>query len=148
MCLVVDARGHEADRRGREGFSAVAAEHANTFVSEGFTALFAMLKKELGDEYFAKAQNHLRQLKFRGGVLVSVELGKGSKGASYTLRKPPDRKQSWMSRILAQTPPVYSFHFHPRDESGARIHFLKSDKSSPLSGRLNSKSDQAAWTAG
>ena len=25
-----------------------------------------------------------------------------------------------MSRILAQTPPVYSFHFHPRDESGAR----------------------------
>ena len=51
----------------------VAAEHANRFESEGFTALFAMLKKESGDEYFAKVQNHLGQLKFRGGVLVSAE---------------------------------------------------------------------------
>src|SRR5260370_9372882 len=98
----------------------VAAEHANRLESEGFTALFAMLKKELGDEYFAKVQNHLRQLKFRGGVLVSAELGKGSKGTNYILRKPPDRKQSWMNRILAQARPVYSFHLHPRDESGAR----------------------------
>ncbi len=98
----------------------VAAEHANRFESEGFTALFAMLKKELGDEYFAKVQNHLGQLKFRGGVLVSAELGKGSKGTNYILRKPPDRKQSWMNRILAQARPVYSFHLHPRDESGAR----------------------------
>jgi len=98
----------------------VATEHANRFESEGFIALFAMLKKELGDEYFAKVQNHLRQLKFRGGVLVSAELGKGSKGTNYILRKPPDRKQSWMNRILAQARPVYSFHLHPRDESGAR----------------------------
>ena len=98
----------------------VAAEHANGFQSEGFTVLFAMLKKELGDEYFAKVQNHLRQLKFRGGILVSAELGKGNKGTNYILRKPPDRRQSWLNRILAQPPAVYSFHLHPRDENGAR----------------------------
>jgi hypothetical protein len=31
----------------------VADEHAHKFESEGFTAFFAMLTKELGDEYFA-----------------------------------------------------------------------------------------------
>ena len=43
----------------------IADEHADKFESEGFTAFFAMIKKELGDEYFASVQNHLRELKFR-----------------------------------------------------------------------------------
>jgi DNA mismatch repair ATPase MutS len=98
----------------------VADEHAHKFESEGFTAFFAMLTKELGDEYFASVQNHLRRLKFRGGVLISAELGKGNKGTNYILRKPNDRKENWMERILAERPPVYTFHLHPRDESGAR----------------------------
>ena len=54
----------------------IADEHADEFESEGFTAFFAMLKRELGDEYFASVQNHLRRLKFREGVLISAELGK------------------------------------------------------------------------
>ena len=58
------------------------------FRSEGFTVFFAMLKRELDDEYFASVQNHLRQLKFREGVLISAELGKGNKGTNYILRKP------------------------------------------------------------
>ena len=66
----------------------IADEHADQFESEGFTAFFAMLKKELGDEYFASVQNHLRELKFRDGVLISAELGKGNKGTNYVLRKP------------------------------------------------------------
>jgi DNA mismatch repair ATPase MutS len=98
----------------------IADEHSDEFDSEGFTVFFAMLKKELWDEYFASVQDHLRQLKFRGGVLMSAELGKGSKGINYILRKPQDRKESWMKRILEQKPPVYTFHLHPRDESGAR----------------------------
>ena len=97
----------------------VADEHAGRFESEGFTALFAMIRKELGDDYFGSVQNHLRKLKFRGGVLLSAELGRGNKGTNYVLRKSPE-KQSWMKRIFAEGSAVYTFYLHPRDESGAK----------------------------
>lgn len=97
----------------------IADEHADSFQSEGFTALFATLTKELGDEYFATIQTHLKQLKFRDGVLISAEVGKGNKGTNYVLRKPL-RKESWIEWIFGEVPRSYSFHLHPRDESGAR----------------------------
>ncbi len=65
----------------------IADEHADQFQSEGFTIFFAMLKRELDDEYFATVQKHLRQLKFRDGVLISAELGPGNKGTNYTTSK-------------------------------------------------------------
>ncbi|MGI6285575.1 hypothetical protein SEF58_07125 [Neomoorella humiferrea] len=98
----------------------IADEHAGKFKSEGFTAFFRMLNKELSDEYFASIQNHLRELKFREGVLISAELGKGNKGINYILRKPQDKKQSWIERVFTQKPPVYTFSIADRDESGAR----------------------------
>jgi DNA mismatch repair ATPase MutS len=98
----------------------IADEHADQFQSEGFTIFFAMLRRELDDEYFATVQKHLRQLKFRDGVLISAELGPGNKGTNYTLRKPHHRKESWIDRILEQKPRSYTFHLHPRDESGAK----------------------------
>ena len=99
---------------------ALADEHADKFDSEGFTALFEMLKRELGDEYFACLQTHLKELKFRDGVLISAELGKGNKGTNYVLRKPHDKKQSWMERIFGRKAPVFSFTLAPRDEAGAQ----------------------------
>jgi DNA mismatch repair ATPase MutS len=98
----------------------IADEYADQFESEGFARFFVMLKKELSDEYFASIQNHLRELKFREGVLISAELGKGNKGINYTLRKSQDKKQSWIERIFAKKTPVYTFNLHPRDENGAR----------------------------
>jgi len=98
----------------------IADDHADKFESEGFTAFFAMLNKELDDEYFASVQNHLRELEFRAGVLISAELGKGNKGTHYILRKSPNKKQSWMKRIFATKPPVYTFYIADRDENGAR----------------------------
>ena len=97
----------------------IADEHADAFQSEGFTTFFSMLKRELADDYFTIVQEHLRQLKFRDGVLISAELGKGNKGDNYVLRKPL-RKESWIERFLGDGAPSYSFHLHPRDESGAR----------------------------
>ena len=38
----------------------IADEHADKFESEGFRAFFAMLEKELDDEYFASVQHHLK----------------------------------------------------------------------------------------
>ena len=98
----------------------IADKQAERFESEGFTAFFAMLRRELGDEYFASVEEHLRALKFRGGVLISAELGKGNKGTNYVLRMSQEKEQGWSKRILAQKPPVYTFHIHPRDQSGAR----------------------------
>jgi hypothetical protein len=94
--------------------------HAGKFVSEGWTALYGILKRELDDEYFASVQYHLGRLKFRHGALVSADLGKGNKGDQYVLRKPPDRSETWWTRLFTQQPPTFSFTLHPRDEAGAR----------------------------
>src|SRR6266508_4426990 len=79
-----------------------------------------MLNKGLSDDYFASLQNHLRQLQFRDGVLISAELGEENKSTNYMLRKPNEKKQNWMEQILAKRPPVYTFYIADRDESGAR----------------------------
>jgi DNA mismatch repair ATPase MutS len=99
----------------------IADEHADKFGSEGFTAFFAMIRRELDDEYFGILQDHLRELKFRNGVLISAELGEGNEGTHYILRKPNEKKESWMERIFAKRPPVYTFSLHPRDEAGGRF---------------------------
>ncbi len=98
----------------------LAEEHADAFDSEGFTAFFAMLNRELSDDYFASVQQHLRALKFPHGVLISAELGQGNKGTKYVLRQPPDKKQHWVARLFAEKPPTYGFTIDDRDESGAQ----------------------------
>src|SRR4029077_2756074 len=97
----------------------IADEYADAFQSEGFRTFLSMLKRELADDYFKIVQEHLRQLKFRDGVLISAELGQGNKGSNYVLRKPL-RKENWIERILGESTPSYSFHLYPRDESGAK----------------------------
>jgi DNA mismatch repair ATPase MutS len=98
----------------------VASIHAAKFESEGFLRLFASLRAELDDAYFATVQGHLRKLQFRHGILVSARLGKGNKGVDYVLRNPRGPSGSWLTRLLAKGPPSYTFHLHPRDEGGAR----------------------------
>ena len=98
----------------------IADEHADKFESEGFTVFFAMLKQELGDEYFVRVQEHLRELKFNDGVLISAELEKGNKGSNYILHKWQGKNLSWLQRLFAPKPPGYTIQIHERDESGAR----------------------------
>ncbi len=98
----------------------IADENADKFTSEGFTRFFAMIKKELDDEYFAIVENHLIQLKFPDGVLMSARLGKGNEGTDYVLRLPHRRKRNLVKDILAQRNPYYSFAISDRDEAGAR----------------------------
>ena len=52
------------------------------FRSEGFRRLFEMFTSELGDEYLSIVEEHLERLQFRSGVLMSAELGKGTKASS------------------------------------------------------------------
>jgi DNA mismatch repair ATPase MutS len=100
----------------------IADDHDDKFESEGFSAFFAMLKKELGDEYIDSVQSHLRELKLEDGVLISADLGKGNKGTNYILRKhkSQDKKRSWLQQIFARKAPAYAFYISDRDESGLR----------------------------
>jgi DNA mismatch repair ATPase MutS len=93
--------------------------NAQRFSSEGFKTLFAMLDRELKDDYFISIEDHLNRLKFRDGVLISAALGKGNKGADYTLRRPKDRAKSWITRLMTPKAPAYTWRLPPRDESGA-----------------------------
>jgi len=95
--------------------------HSAKFASSGFRAFFAMLQRELDDQYFAIVQAHLSRLKFRHGVLIRAEIGKGNKGANYMLRKPNDETRSWIQHLFVKGPPAYTFRLHERDENGARM---------------------------
>lgn len=95
-------------------------EHGHLFRSEAFTALFAMLRSELGDDYFEIIQNHLRRLEFKEGVLISAELGKGNQGINYVLRRPHVERQGWFGRVFSHKTRTYSFRIADRDESGMR----------------------------
>lgn len=103
----------------------IADAHCGEFRSEGFVRLFGMLKKELDDEYFRTVEVHLKELEFEDGVLISAELGKGSKGINYVLRRTHEEKPSWLRRMLNNVPlpmirgkPPYSFEIADRDEAG------------------------------
>jgi DNA mismatch repair ATPase MutS len=98
----------------------IADEHASRFESEGFVKFFAMIKQELGDDYFVIVEDHLRRLRFRNGVLLSAKLGRGNEGADYVLRRLNHHGQHWMKRVIAKRSRVYSFTLHPRDDHGAR----------------------------
>ncbi|MGO9025186.1 MAG: MutS-related protein [Beijerinckiaceae bacterium] len=95
----------------------LADQRSGLFASEGWRAFFAILQKELSDDFFAKAQYHLGQLKFRNGVLLSARLGKGNKGMPYLLRQQPDLG-GWFTRLFAPRQRVFSFSLNPRDENG------------------------------
>ena len=99
----------------------IAEEHARKFESEGLTAFFAMIERELSNEYLTGIQNHLTELSFRRGVLLSAELGEGNVGTNYTLRQTHGKKLNWLKRILGQGPPAHTFRLHERDDAGARI---------------------------
>ena len=99
----------------------VADAHAHRFESEGLRTLVATLDNQLTDEYFASVDGHLAELKFRGGVLESAELGEGNAGTHYVLRQRRDKGPAWLARLLGRVPPGYTFHLHPRDEVGPRI---------------------------
>jgi hypothetical protein len=97
---------------------AVADEHAGAFRSDGFVRLFAMLQAELDDAYFETLAHHLKELRFRRGVLMSAELGRGNKGRRYVLRRL--RELRWSDRLSLRGRPGYTFQIADRDEGGFR----------------------------
>lgn len=98
----------------------IADKHAAQFQSEGFARFFAMIQAELDDDYFALVREHLRELAFNDGVLLSAVLGQGNEGGDYVLRKAHKNDLNWLERIFAPRTAVFTYRLHPRDDHGAR----------------------------
>jgi DNA mismatch repair ATPase MutS len=98
----------------------IADEQAPRFTSQGFTRFFAMIRRELDDDFFTEAEAHLGELKFRSGVLLGADLGPGAEANRYILRK-TDRSQPWIKQIFSSKQRECSFRLPPRDNAGARI---------------------------
>jgi hypothetical protein len=99
----------------------IAEEVASRFDSEAFTAMFAMIRKELNDAYLGSIQDHLSELKFRKGVMMSAELGARNEGTHYVLRRSRENEPRWFLRLLGKGRAGYTFHVDSRDETGLRI---------------------------
>lgn len=104
--------------------------HAASFTSDAFQTFFRTITDNLDGPYFSRVQHHLKQLRFRDGVLLSARLGPGNTGTDYvllrTLRPQRNRFIRWLLRLLRRHPPGLRYELNPRDESGAqalsRIH--------------------------
>jgi len=96
-------------------------EHAGQFSSDGLRALFATVRRELDDEYFDEVGHHLKQLRFRGGTLISARLDRDNSGTGFVLRAPARARRRWTERLGIGPRTVYSFTIPPRDEAGSRI---------------------------
>jgi MutS domain V len=99
----------------------IADQHAGQFSSDGLRALFATLHSELDDEYFEEVSYHLKQLRFRAGVLISAELDRDNSGINFVLRASGDGRRRWAERLGIGPRSSYSFTLSPRDEAGANI---------------------------
>lgn len=99
----------------------LARTHAAGFESKGFTDLLSMLQREFDDTFAASVDRHLKELRFRGGLLLSARLGESGEGTDYVLRRDGGRPKSWLARLVHRGSRAYSFRLHERDEAGARI---------------------------
>ncbi|MGH3401608.1 MAG: MutS-related protein [Streptosporangiaceae bacterium] len=97
----------------------VADRHADSFSSEGFTALLASLQHDLDDDYLETLTGHLRQLRFRNGELMSARLDRDNSGIGYVLRSGTARR-GWKERVGIEPRTVCSFTIPPRDEAGGQ----------------------------
>jgi hypothetical protein len=99
----------------------IADDHAEKFRSDGLKTLFATLQRELDDQYFEEISFHLKQLRFRAGVLISAELDRDNSGINFVLRAPGEGRRQWRERLGIGPRTTYSFTLPPRDEAGGQI---------------------------
>jgi DNA mismatch repair ATPase MutS len=125
----------------------IADSHARQFASEGWTVFFAMLKRDLDDDYLAVVKHHLERLKFRSGLmLLSAELGSANKGNRYVLHQASEDRSwtwwNWFRRLFASKSPIHSFELHSRDEAGAQaLRTIRNRGLAPVADALGQSAD-------
>jgi hypothetical protein len=99
----------------------IADDHALDFRSDGIRRLFTTLQHDLDDDYFGEVSDHLKRLRFRGGVLISARLDADNSPAGLVLRAPGEERRRWAERLGIGPRNTYSFTLSPRDEAGGQI---------------------------
>lgn len=99
----------------------LARARGGQFRSEGLATMFAMLVRELDDDYIAQVKADLADLEFHRGELMSVQLGTYLSGIGHTLRKPRVVAHPLLDKLLGTGLPSRSFRIADRDEAGGRI---------------------------
>jgi len=79
-----------------------------------------MIRTELDDDHSCTIENHLQELEFPRGVLLSARLGQGNEGDRYVLRKPEGRSGGWVHDMLIRRNASYGLCINPRDEGATR----------------------------
>lgn len=97
----------------------IAAQHAAGFTSDGFVRFFARMDAELDDDYFRLMAHHLGELRFRGGLLMSAQLGEANQGVGHLLRMPRRENRGLLKRAWVKKP-AYTMTIPERDEAGFR----------------------------
>jgi MutS domain V len=122
----------------------IAERQSGLFSSAGFTALFAALRTELDDAYFNAVDDHLRVLRFSGGLLVSVQLDSSNKGTGYTLRRVAGGRGGLRGLLSAADGPAgYELVVPDRDVSGKQsISSLRDHALELVAGTLAGACDQ------
>ncbi|WP_241721816.1 DNA mismatch repair protein MutS [Raoultella sp. HC6] len=98
----------------------IAEKNLSHFESPGMARLFSMLIQELNEVYLGVIEEHLKQMTFKKGILMSARLGVGNRGEEYILRQPNPPTQGWLRRFFAKKPERYTVQIAPRDENGFR----------------------------
>ncbi|MER3436527.1 MAG: DNA mismatch repair protein MutS [Chloroflexota bacterium] len=120
---------------------AIADAYGPRFRSEGFAQFFAMLQRELDDDYFARIAQHLSELKLNKGIFMSAGLGPGNKPARQILHQAP--RQTWLQRLIGTGQASYSFTVPDRDESGFRsLEILQGKGLNSVANALAQSADQ------
>lgn len=88
---------------------ALADREAGTFHSGGLRRFVGMIQSELDDDYLALVQKQLGALQLRQGMVVSAQLGRGNKGARYTLQQPPSHRPGWREFLPLPEPDAFTF---------------------------------------
>ena len=96
--------------------------HAREFESEGFKALFAVLREELSDDYLQSVRDLLSGLEAMDGTLIGAELGRGNKGTGYALCRQQDKRQARMGRVFGRSEArQYTFTLDVNDQTGSEM---------------------------
>jgi DNA mismatch repair ATPase MutS len=98
----------------------IADQNGAEFRSEGFTRFFETIQRELDDDYFGEVHNHLRRLRFSGGVLATARLGKRGQGVEYVLHEPHRNHRILRFLDPSVKRPSFSYKVPARDEAGGQ----------------------------
>ena len=93
----------------------IADENVSVFRSAGFARFCVTVQDELDDAYLGQLEEHIRLLRFRGGVSINGRLGSHNAGTDLRLIRPAAR--SWQRLLRRDQRRSYTIHVNSRDDA-------------------------------